>query len=111
MNKKTIIMVFGILTLIILIVFSNKKDKSNTNINIVESEEQVDVKYDEETGLYYIRDKETNEIIAASREETDLEFYKKHPDYKLNSDAIRSTDLNDFVEVALPQEFNSVIED
>lgn len=102
MNKKYIIMIFCIVILIIAIALINTKDRNTINMKHTdEISEEAEVKYDEETGLYYIRDEETNEIIAASREETDLEFYKKHPDYKLNSDEVRSKDLKDFVEYVM----------
>jgi len=41
--------------------------------------------------------KKLGEIIAASYDEVDLEFYKEHPDYNPNPLASRSTNLQDFV--------------
>lgn len=49
-------------------------------------------------GFYYIRDEKTNEIIAASTNEEDLEIYKKDPDYNPNPLAQKTTDLNSFVD-------------
>ena len=49
-------------------------------------------------GLYYIKDEVTNEIITASPNEKDLEFYKKNPDYNPNPLSTRSTDLKSFVD-------------
>lgn len=58
----------------------------------------AEVKYDEETGLYYIRNDQTGEIIAASYDEIDLDFYKTHPDYNPNPLATKSMNLEDFVQ-------------
>ena len=49
-------------------------------------------------GLYYIRDSVTNEIITASPNEEDIEFYKENLDYNPNPVATKSTDLNSFTD-------------
>lgn len=99
MNKKVMITIVAVFAIVlILILLTNKKEKAKV---ITETEdktiEQGIVKYDEETELYYIRDNETNEIVAASKFEEDLEFYKEHPDYKEDPMEVRSTDLHDFI--------------
>ena len=48
-------------------------------------------------GLYYIIDKETNEIISASQNEEDLKFYEENLDYDPNPLAPKSTDIEDFI--------------
>lgn len=43
--------------------------------------------------------KRLGEIIIASYDEDDLDFYKEHPDFNPNPLIQRSTDLNDFVNI------------
>ncbi len=55
-------------------------------------------------GLYYIKDKATNEIITASSNEEDLEFYKENPDYNPNPLAPKSTELSSFMDYSYDME-------
>ena len=96
--KISIIIVVVVLIIVIAIVHKFKNDdrlshKNTTNIQLTE------IKHDEEIGLYYIKDKNTNKIIYASDDENDpeLQFYKEHPDYNPTPLVSRSTDLSSFV--------------
>ena len=88
------------LIIVIIIAVKNKKEQrevfeqKNSKEIVIETKQD----YDEETGLYYITDENTGEIIGASRDENDLEFYKKHPDYNPNPLSNRSTNIQDFVD-------------
>lgn len=93
-----IISIVGIL-LVILLIGQNRRAKKLSTSNVISETQEGVIKYDEETELYYIRDEATNEIIAASPYKEDLNFYKKHPDYKPDPFATRSTDLHDFLYV------------
>jgi len=98
MSKKIALLIVVVIlaVVIILLVGSRNKTKVLTN-NETLDENNTDIKLDDETGLYYIRDDTTGEIIHASYDESDLDFYQKHPDYNPNPLVPRSTNLNDFV--------------
>ena len=98
-NKKIIIIIF-VLCLVFVITFAiiaNKNKKEIENENTVNEVRELNSNYDENTGLYYVEDKETGEIISASREEEDLEFYESHPDYNPNPLSPKPTDLDGYL--------------
>lgn len=55
--------------------------------------------YDEETGLYYLKDESTGEIIYASEDENDpsFDFYIEHPDYNPNPLSPKKTRLEEYI--------------
>jgi len=101
-NKKiVIIIVVTIIIVTILAVFVNRK-KSTEKIEENVSNSSVivsDKDYDEETGLYYIKDEETGEILYASYDENnpDFEFYKEYPNYNPNPLKIKTKSLEDYL--------------
>lgn len=97
MSKKNIIIIVCIIIVLVagVMLIHNKNKKNNYENQIDQGSEN----YDEETGLYYLRDEETGEIIHASQNEDDLDFYREHPDYNPNPLAPRSDNLRDFVDI------------
>lgn len=96
MNKKLIIVIFLIIVIIFgIVIFKTNKVKDETQVDNEYSEN--DIKYDEETGLYYIKDEETGEIISASKDEAYLKIYIDNPDYNPNPLTQKSTSLQDFI--------------
>lgn len=100
MTKKqlTIIIIAVILIILItarLIINSRKKVNYETVPKLEVTQSQS--KFDEDTGLYYLKDENTGEIIAASRDENDLQFYIDHPDYNPDPLTPRSKNLEDFL--------------
>lgn len=99
MDKRVVvvaIIVICILSIFIIEFFNNKNKLSQNSINSIEETEEL---FDEETGLYYIRNNETGEIIQASTNKEDLQFFKENLDYNPDPLTPRSTNLEDFVEV------------
>jgi uncharacterized membrane protein YvbJ len=98
-KSKIIIAVIVIALIIITIVAKNKGQVNQEEVKQSLQNIVLDINYDEETGLYYIKDESTGEIIYASEDEDDpeLQFYKEHPDYNPNPLSSRSTDLSSFV--------------
>ena len=98
-KKKLIIISVIILCVFFVIVFGILYKRKNTNIKTIgdniEAEKKIETesKYDENTTFYYIENKETGEIITASHDETDLEFYESHPDYNPNPLGVKPTEL------------------
>lgn len=97
MSKRNIIVIICVIIVLFVgvILIHNKNKKSNYENQIDQGNEN----YDEETGLYYLKDEETGEIIHASQSEDDLDFYREHPDYNPNPLAPRSDNLRDFVDI------------
>lgn len=97
-KNKMIIIVISIIILVVIfgILIKNNNNKMKEQEKI-QTKPKVESSYDEETGLYYVKDEKTGEIIGASQNEEDLEFYKENPDYNPNPLAPRSTSLQDFV--------------
>ena len=79
-DKKVIILIVIALILIIsvLIIVKNKK-QSNQHTKAIS-----EVQYDNENGVYYIKNEITGEIIANSIDESGLQMYIDNPDYKPN---------------------------
>jgi len=100
-KKKILIIVFiAIIVIAIIVIFVNRNKNEKIEVSVQSPSVIIsDKEYDEETGLYYIKDEKTGEIIYASYDENDpdFEFYKEHPDYNPNPLAIRSTNLEDFI--------------
>lgn len=105
-KKNLIIIIVIVLVLGAIMIFINKKEHKNDYSKDVD---EIPTQYDEETGLYYIIDEETGEIIYASTTEADLDFYKENPDYNPNSYTIRSTNLQDFIDTEMSE--SQLIED
>ncbi|MBR2290155.1 MAG: hypothetical protein IJ867_06160 [Clostridia bacterium] len=81
-----------------MVVLKNRKNDIVVETKATESSIEIKNDYDEETGLYYIIDEVTGEIIYASQDENDpnFDFYREHPDYNPNPLEPRSTRLDDF---------------
>jgi uncharacterized membrane protein YvbJ len=96
-KSKIIITIIVVILIIIAIVVNNKNQVKQEDAK-QSLQTLADINYDEETGLYYIKDESTGEIIYASEDEDDpeLQFYKEHPDYNPNPLSSRSTDLSSF---------------
>ncbi len=79
-DKKVIILIIIvlILTILVLVIVKNKK-QSNQPTNAIS-----EVQYDNENGVYYIRNEVTGEIIANSIDESGLQMYIDNPDYNPN---------------------------
>ena len=79
-DKKVIILIVVALILIIsvLIIVKNKK-QSNQHTKAIS-----EVQYDNENGVYYIKNEITGEIIANSTDESGLQMYIDNPDYNPN---------------------------
>ena len=79
-DKKVIILIAIILILIIFALVIVK----NENKNIQPTNTISEVQYDNENGVYYIRNEVTGEIIANSIDESGLQMYIDNPDYNPN---------------------------
>ena len=79
-DKKIIILIVIALMLIIsvLVIVRNKKQNNQPTNAISE------VQYDNENGVYYIKNEITGEIIANSIDEGGLQMYIDNPDYNPN---------------------------
>ena len=109
-NKKILIGIISavVLILIIVLIFNkNKKVKSETN-NLSEVKANNGVLFDEETGLYYLKNNETGEIIYASRHEEELQVYIDNPYYNPNPLAPKRTTLEDYMYL---EEYEDIIEE
>ena len=79
-DKKIIILVAIILILmIVVLVIAKNKKQSNQPINTIS-----EVQYDNENGIYYIKNEVTGEIIANSIDGSGLQIYVDNPDYNPN---------------------------
>ncbi|MBR2289350.1 MAG: hypothetical protein IJ867_01690 [Clostridia bacterium] len=101
MRRKIVIMIIVMICTILGICIFVKQNKTVVITGNAKStmDSSDIIKYDTETELYYIRDEQTNEIVAASKFEDDLVFYKDHPNYQEDPLKIRSTDLKEFLNV------------
>ena len=79
-DKKLIILIIIvlILTISVLVIVKNKKQNNQPTNAISE------VQYDNENGVYYIKNEVTGEIIANSIDESGLQMYIDNPDYNPN---------------------------
>ena len=101
MSKKFLMILISIILIVLIVLFTinnknSKKLKENNETVSGNDSPKVESNYDENTSLYYVRDEKTGEIIGASQDETDLEFYKENPDYNPNPLQQRSTDIEDY---------------
>lgn len=96
--KKNIIIIMAILIILIFIIIFLKLKVFKSNVNDYNSDviTSNDIQYDEETQLYYLKDKETGEIIGTSKYEEDMEFYVEHPDYNPNPLQERNKSIDDY---------------
>ena len=79
-DKKviTLIIIALILLISVLVIERNKKQSNQLTKAISE------VQYDNENGVYYIKNEITGEIIANSTDESGLQMYIDNPDYNPN---------------------------
>ena len=79
-DKKVMILIVIALILIIsvLVIVRNKKQNNQPTKAISE------VQFDNENGVYYIKNEITGEIIANSTDESGLQMYIDNPDYNPN---------------------------
>ena len=88
-NKKIIIgVVITILLIIVIAVVINRRNNSNNEEENINTE----ISYNNETGEYYIEDK-NGEILHSAYKEDDLYIYQIDPDYDAkNPDSITEND-------------------
>ena len=79
-DKKIIMLVAIIILLIISVLITVKNKKQNNQPTSTISE----VQYDNENGVYYIKNEVTGETIANSIDESGLQIYIDNPDYNPN---------------------------
>lgn len=99
-NKKVLLSAGFAIILVLCMLLWNNKTKKNKNANDVanKTNEITDgVLFDEETGLYYLKNNETNEIIYASRNKEELQIYIDFPDYNPNPLAQKKTTLEEYM--------------
>ena len=99
-NRKIIYILLIVVILIIgiVVVVNIRKNKNQKNIT------QTGIRYNEETGEYYILDEATNEIKASSTDESSLQIYVDNPDYNPNplldsEEATREENLEEYTGV------------
>lgn len=98
MNKKLYMIFIGVICVLIVFTIAHIKNTNQTKENDGEiSTENLHSYFDEESGLYYLKNEETGEIIQASRNEDDLQFFLENPDYNPDPLTERSTNLEDFI--------------
>ena len=93
-DKKGIILLDLIIVIIIGTYFIIKITEKNKIEASVETSSTVS--YDEATKLYYIKNEVTGEIISASQNEDELEFYKDNPEYNPNPLQEKANSLEDY---------------
>ena len=98
MNKKIIVISVFVIIIVLFLIFCIKKNLNPVDNSDNGNLEKTEIKFDEEKELYYIQDSEGN-IISASSNIEDLEFWEKHPDYNPNPLIKKSTDLEDYLYV------------
>lgn len=79
-EKRTKILIIIVIILIILLLIFVKNQRQNKQITNTEN----NIQYDNENGIYYIKNEVTGEIIANSIDETGLQIYIDNPDYNPN---------------------------
>lgn len=79
-EKRIKILSLIVLILIILLLIFVKNQRQNKQITSTEN----NIQYDNENGIYYIKNEVTGEIIANSIDETGLQIYIDNPDYNPN---------------------------
>lgn len=75
MNKK-VILIFGILVVIIFVIFLYNVNNKKSEQTVAESE----VVYNSVENTYYLYDENDN-LIHSSQDEADLKIYQDNPDY------------------------------
>lgn len=100
MNRNILILIISIIVLILMIVIIRNNNKTTLDNELVIRDE--DIKYDEETNLYYIVDEETGEIINASEDANSFDLYKIDPDYNPNPLLERKANLEDYIQYEEP---------
>ena len=110
-NKKSLIGIISavVLILIVVLVFNKSKKINNETDDISEAKTKDEVLYDEETGLYYLKNDETDEIMYASRNKEELQVYVDNPDYNPNPLAPKKTTLEEYM--YMEEYFESVPEE
>lgn len=79
-DKKVIILIVIALILIIsVLTIVRNKTQNNQPANTIS-----EIQYDDENGVYYIKNEITGEIIANSIDESGLQMYIDNPDYNPN---------------------------
>ena len=79
-EKRIKILSLIVLILIILLLIFVKNQKQNKQITSTEN----NIQYDNENGIYYIKNEVTGEVIANSIDETGLQIYIDNPNYNPN---------------------------
>ena len=103
MNKKEItIIIIGICIFSLVAVFIFKHRTKNILVPIGEqtrANRLDEITYDEETALYYIKEKETGKILGASHDKEELQFYIDNPNYNPNPLDSAEIGLETFVDL------------
>ena len=99
MLKKFLMILIPIMIIFIIFIIIYTKDSKKMEYKNKKEKSDIIVKtdYDEETGLYYIEDKENGNIIQVSNDKTDLQFYEENPDYNPNPLQTKSTNIKDYI--------------
>lgn len=79
-EKRTKILIIIVIILIILLLTFVRNQKQNKQIISTKN----NIQYDNENGIYYIKNEVTGEIIANSIDGSGLQIYVDNPDYNPN---------------------------
>lgn len=94
MKRNILILLVSLIVLIVMILVI----RTRTNNNVIKTEiTEDDIKFDENTNLYYLKDESTGEIINANMDLESFEIYKIDPEYNPNPLIPKSTELSDFI--------------
>ena len=78
-KKVMILIVIALILIISVLTIVRNKIQNNQPANIIS-----EIQYDDENGVYYIKNEITGEIIANSTDESGLQMYIDNPDYNPN---------------------------
>lgn len=79
-SKLRILIIIIIIIILFAIVIISGKTKV-VEKQVQNSTNRVELNYDNENKLFYVRDKETGEIRASSENEEDLQIFLDFPEY------------------------------
>ena len=98
-RKKILLLGLAVILIIVLVLIRLNSRDGTKEEKEIESKVSMEINFDEETGLYYLEDSSSGNIIYASYDKDDpsFEFYREHPDYNPNPLSSNSRTLNDFV--------------
>lgn len=100
-NKIKIIILVIILLFAVIFIYNISKDNSSveSETETITTIDESQIKYDEDTGEYYIQNEETGEITHTSYDEKELEIYTVDPDYEAwDPDKTDDEDIDNYEE-------------